>query len=246
MTKFKKFYSVEGTNYSLMSFQDSLYLGIELTFNIPRKIGKPKKITQEFKVIELTPPLLQLFQFMVNGLEIDKEDKDFPEMTTYKRFKARDVINSIKDMYQESLENEISYIIDDFNKWCNNYREDNQDTMSNEDIEKVLNYNRNAVDKTIRQLMETNVINTLNFKKPKIVDSKDLYEFSMLENLQFLYSQKFNNNLTISYFYDLDVFGVITIYKVHTVKGYVKTVESFILNKEIINKLLDYVVSNKL
>ena len=51
--------------------------------------------------------------------------------------------------------------------------------MSNEDIEKVLNYNRNAVDKTIRQIMETNVINTLNFKKPKIVDSKDLYEFRL-------------------------------------------------------------------
>ena len=33
------------------------------------------------------------------------------------------------------------------------------------------------------------------------------------------------------------MFGVITIYKVHTVKGYVKTVESFILNKEIINKI---------
>lgn len=246
MTKFKKFYSIEGTNYSLMSFQNSLYLGIELTFNVPRKLGKSKKITQEFKVIELNPPLLQLFQFMVNGLEVDKEDEDFPEMTTYKRFKARDVINSIKDMYQESLENEISYIVEDFNKWCNDYRENYQDTMSVEDIEKVLNYNRRAVDKSIKQIMETNIINTLNFKRPRIVDSKDLYQFSMLENLQFLYSQKFNNNLTISYFYDLDVFGVITIYKVHTVKGYVKTVESFILNKEIITKLLDYIVSNKL
>ena len=65
-------------------------------------------------------------------------------------------------------------------------------------------------------------------------------------NLEFLYTQKIGSNLEITYLYDLDCFGTLTIYKVQNVKKTLKSVETFIYNKEIIEELIAYIENNKL
>ncbi|MBR6113522.1 MAG: hypothetical protein IKP79_03325, partial [Bacilli bacterium] len=66
------------------------------------------------------------------------------------------------------------------------------------------------------------------------------------ENFEYLYTQRIGSNYKITYLYDLDIFGTITIYKIHTVKNVVKTIETFIYNREIIQEMLAYIVNHNM
>ena len=50
----------------------------------------------------------------------------------------------------------------------------------------------------------------------------------------------------IYYLYEVDVFGVVTIYKIHCVKNIIKTIETFIYNREIIQEMMSCMVNNNL
>ena len=55
--------------------------------------------------------------------------------------------------------------------------------------------------------------------------------------MEFLYSQKIGAFYRIYYLYEFDSFGTVTIYKVHCARNVVKTIETFIYNREIIQEL---------
>ena len=241
--KFKTFHKVGNNEYSMMIFDGDIFLGTKSVLEIPKFFKRTKKINQGFKVLELTAPISYLFNEVVSTKLIN-EDKEFPDMNTYEKVDAKKVRNDIKAIYEKSIEDEINGILLDFKNWCKTYAENNKDNLKPIEINNIISQNRNRLDEYINNIKAMSVLKTLEFKPPKIVDSKDLYSISQLDRLEFLYSQKVGSNLKFSYFYDLDDFGVITIYKIQTVKGFVKYIETFIYDRQIITKVEEYILQN--
>lgn len=238
--KFNKVYEVGNNAYSILKFNDDLFIGIETFLKFKRT-----KISQGFKSIELTAPLSLLFDKIINA-ELISEDKEFPDMNKYAKVDNKEIRKSLKDMYDSALENEIDYTLNDFKNWCNNFKENNAGVLPPHEIDKIITKNRVALDELISSIKQEHKMKALVFKEPKITDSKDLYTFSQLERLEFLYSQRVGASLKINYFYDLDDFGVVTIYKVQTVRGYVKCVETFIFDRTVLSKIVEYMAKHNL
>ena len=67
----------------------------------------------------------------------------------------------------------------------------------------------------------------------------------MVKNgLEHLYTEKVTNFVNNVFLYDLDCFGTVTIYKVITVKNVVKSVESFIYDRKLIEELMKFIYEN--
>lgn len=243
--KFNEFYKVGDNSYSLLVFNGDLFIGTTSYLSIPKAFKRKNKINQGFKVLELSAPIGILFDYLTNA-ELIEEDKEFPDMNKYAKFDNKELRKFIKNAYDTTLENEINYALNDFNTWCNNFREENAGVLPPEEIEKIISRNRQMVLSNIDIVKKEHKETTPIFKEPRITESKDLYNFTQMEHLEFLYTQKVGSNLKLNYFYDLDDFGVITIYKVQTVKGFVKSIETFIYNRDIIQKLVDYMIKNKI
>jgi hypothetical protein len=238
--KFNKIYEIGSNAYSILKFNGDIFIGTETFLKVKRK-----KINQGFKSIELTAPLSMLFDRVISA-ELVKEDKEFPDMNRYAKIDGKALRKDLKDMYDSALESEIDYILNDFKNWCNNFKDNNAGILPPEQMEKVINTNRNTLNENIETIKKNHKLTALVFKEPRITDSKDLYTLTQLERFEFLYSQRVGASLKINYFYDLDDFGVVTIYKVQTVRGYVKSIETFIFNREIINKIIEYMAKHNL
>ena len=243
--KFNEFYKIGDNSYSLLSFNGDLFIGTTSYLSVPKRFKRVKHINQGFKVLELSAPIGMLFD-RITSAELVKEDKEFPDMNTYAKVDNKELRKFMKNMYDEILENEINYTLNDFNVWCNNFRDENAGILPEQELDKVIARNRQAVMSSIDIVKKEHKDATPIFKEPKITESKDLYNFTQMENIEFLYTQKVGSNLKINYFYELDDFGVITIYKVQTVKGYIKCIETFIYNRTVLQKLVEYMEKNKI
>lgn len=242
--KFKKFYEVGSNKYYIFSFDRELYLGTESEFCVPRKIFKtPKYLTQNFKMLQLTTPILMLFTNILD-MSIDKVDKDFPDMTTYKKLDNLALRKDIETIYKQSLDDEIESCKKDFDNWIDNIIED--ESKTDEEKNKIIETNKKRLDDIIYNIKTHNVLNTLKFKVPRNTNENPVVRKMIDTNLEFLYTQKIGSNLEITYLYDLDCFGTLTIYKIQNVRKTLKSVETFIYNKEIIEELIAYIENNKL
>lgn len=164
-------------------------------------------------------------------------------MTTYKKVDNIKMRKTLEEYYLEATNEKVQQMEDDFDKWLN----DIYDTMNNLDeceLKKLEETNRKRLEQNIRIMKEHSPLNFMSFKWKS---GENLVIKRMLDNnMEFLYSQKIGSNYKIYYLYEVDVFGVVTIYKIHCVKNIIKTIETFIYNREIIQEMMSCMVNNNL
>ena len=203
---------------------------------------KKKDLVQGIKLLELTAPISMLFQEIINA-DIDTKDEEFPDMTTYKKVDNLKMRKTLEEYYVEATNEKVQQMEDEFDKWLN----DIYDTMNNLDdceLKKLEETNRKRLEQNIRIMKEHSPLNFMSFKWKS---GENLVIKRMLDNnMDFLYSQKIGSNYKIYYLYEVDVFGVVTIYKIHCVKNIIKTIETFIYNREIIQEMMSCMVNNNL
>ena len=203
---------------------------------------KKKDLVQGIKLLELTAPISMLFQEIINA-DIDTKDEEFPDMTTYKKVDNLKMRKTLEEYYMSALNEKVKQMEDEFDKWLN----DIYDTMNNLDdceLKKLEETNRKRLEQNIRIMKEHSPLNFMSFKWKS---GENLVIKRMLDNnMEFLYSQKIGSNYKIYYLYEVDVFGVVTIYKIHCVKNIIKTIETFIYNREIIQEMMSCMVNNNL
>ena len=137
----------------------------------------------------------------------------------------------------------IDQIRSEFEDWLGEFALNNPN-VSDEEFAKIEEINRTRIENEIATIKDQSPINFLDFKyKPG--DNLIIKKF-LNENFEYLYTQRIGSNYKITYLYDLDIFGTITIYKIHTVKNVVKTIETFIYNREIIQEMLAYIVNHNM
>lgn len=237
-----KFDEKGNNRYYLLKFDDELHIGTESFFPL-KKFIKKKEIMQYFKLLELTAPLSILLQEIVN-MEVKKEDKEFPDMTTYYKFNNLDLRTHIESVYKDVLNNRIKSMREEFENWKREFVTANCEKMSADDMDKIISNNEKILEDNLKTIKENSPLKSLSFtwktNKSRIID--DMLE----ENMEFLYTQKIGSNYSISYLYDLDEFGTITIYKIHMIKNVVKNIETFIYDRGIINNLIEFMAKNNI
>lgn len=244
--RFKKFYEVGNNRYYVLPFDGELYLGTEDFLEIPRKFfKKPKELTQTLKLLELSAPILLLFNSVIDT-KVDEIDDEFKDMCTYEKVDNAKLRKGIRDSYETALKIEIDKIREDFNKWSEDFAESSIGKFTEEEIENTLKANEIRIEKIIEQFKQMHISNAINTNIPNKKVENDIVKKMITNGLEFIYSHQMTSTMKIYYLYDLDKFGTITIYKVICVKEHIKSINSFIYNRELIQELLAFIENNKL
>lgn len=243
--RYIKFFETGNNRYYLLPVSDELHVVTESILPTKKKIlwfNINKDIVQGLKLLQVTPPILSLFQEVINA-DIDEKDEDFPDMTTYKKFDNLKLRTSIEETYKTSLDETLEEMEIDFNNWLDNLKE-TMNNLSEDELDKIEKANRKRLEINKKGVKERSPLNFINFKWKT---GENLIIKKMLDNnMEFLYCQKIGSNYKIYYLYEVDMYGVVTIYKIHCVKDTIKTMETFIYNREIIQELLACMMNNNL
>lgn len=243
--RYIKFHEVGNNKYYLLPFSDELHIVTESILPIQKKFlffKKKKDLVQGIKLLELTAPISMLFQEVISA-DVDTKDEEFPDMTTYKKVDNLKMRKTLEEYYMSALNERIEQMEADFDSWLEGIRE----TMNNLDeseLNKIENANRKRLEQNIDAVKSHSPLNFMSFKWKS---GENLVIKRMLDsNLEFLYSQKIGSNYKIYYLYEVDIFGVVTIYKIHCVKDIIKTMETFIYNREVIQEMMSCMINNNL
>lgn len=243
--RYIKFFETGNNKYYLLPFSDELHIVTESILPIEKKFlffKKKKDLVQGIKLLELTAPISMLFQEIINA-DIDTKDEEFPDMTTYKKVNNLEIRKTLEEYYKDALDIRVGEMENEFNNWLEDIRE-NLTNLDEKELKQIENTNRKRLEQNIMAVKEHSPLNFMSFKWKT---GENLVIKRMLDNnMEFLYSQKIGSNYKIYYLYELDVFGVVTIYKIHCVKDIIKTIETFIYNREIIQELMACMVNNNL
>lgn len=243
--RYIKFFETGNNKYYLLPFSDELHIVTESILPIEKKFlffKKKKDLVQGIKLLELTAPISMLFQEIINA-DIDTKDEEFPDMTTYKKVNNVEIRKTLEEYYKDALDVRVGEMENEFNNWLEDIRE-NLTNLDEKELKQIENTNRKRLEQNIMAVKEHSPLNFMSFKWKT---GENLVIKRMLDNnMEFLYSQKIGSNYKIYYLYELDVFGVVTIYKIHCVKDIIKTIETFIYNREIIQELMACMVNNNL
>ena len=243
--RYIKFFETGNNKYYLLPFSDELHIVTESILPIEKKFlffKKKKDLVQGIKLLELTAPISMLFQEIINA-DIDTKDEEFPDMTTYKKVNNVEIRKTLEEYYKDALDVRVGEMENEFNNWLEGIRE-NLTNLDEKELKQIENTNRKRLEQNIMAVKEHSPLNFMSFKWKT---GENLVIKRMLDNnMEFLYSQKIGSNYKIYYLYELDVFGVVTIYKIHCVKDIIKTIETFIYNREIIQELMACMVNNNL
>ena len=243
--RYIKFHEVGNNKYYLLPFSDELHIVTESILPIQKKFlffKKKKDLVQGIKLLELTAPISMLFQEVISA-DVDTKDEEFPDMTTYKKVDNLKMRKTLEEYYMSALNERIEQMEADFDSWLEGIHE----TMNNLDeseLNKIENANRKRLEQNIDAVKSHSPLNFMSFKWKS---GENLVIKRMLDsNLEFLYSQKIGSNYKIYYLYEVDIFGVVTIYKIHCVKNIIKTMETFIYNREVIQEMMSCMINNNL
>lgn len=243
--RYIKFHEVGNNKYYLLPFSDELHIVTESILPIQKKFlffKKKKDLVQGIKLLELTAPISMLLQEVISA-DVDTKDEEFPDMTTYKKVDNLKMRKTLEEYYMSALNERIEQMEADFDSWLEDIRE----TMNNLDeseLNKIENANRKRLEQNIDAVKSHSPLNFMSFKWKS---GENLVIKRMLDsNLEFLYSQKIGSNYKIYYLYEVDIFGVVTIYKIHCVKDIIKTMETFIYNREVIQEMMSCMINNNL
>ena len=243
--RYIKFFETGNNRYYLLPFSDELHIVTESILPIEKKFlffKKKKDLVQGIKLLELTAPISMLFQEIINA-DIDTKDEEFPDMTTYKKVNNVEIRKTLEEYYKDALDIRVGEMENEFNNWLEDIRE-NLTNLDEKELKQIENTNRKRLEQNIMSVKEHSPLNFMSFKWKT---GENLVIKRMLDNnMEFLYAQKIGSNYKIYYLYDLDVFGTVTIYKIHCVKDTIKTIETFIYNREIIQELMACMVNNNL
>lgn len=243
--RYIKFFETGNNKYYLLPFSDELHIVTESILPIEKKFlffKKKKDLVQGIKLLELTAPISMLFQEVISA-DVDTKDEEFPDMTTYKKVNNVEIRKTLEEYYKDALDVRVGEMENEFNNWLEDIRE-NLTNLDEKELKQIENTNRKRLEQNIMAVKEHSPLNFMSFKWKT---GENLVIKRMLDNnMEFLYSQKIGSNYKIYYLYELDVFGVVTIYKIHCVKDIIKTIETFIYNREIIQELMACMVNNNL
>lgn len=222
MKHYKKFYEIGNNRYYTIVADDEMYIATESFLTIKKRIfRKPKELNNGFKSLKFSPCIGRLFMAL-DELEPTKNQKyDDEDLITYNHIDNRKLKEDIKNSYFQTIQQEIEIM-----------KSQQADYINDDDLEHA-----DICADYIRQLENLNPMDGIDLNSPEHTGC-NIVKTMIREGLEHLYTERitaFANNI---YLYEQDDFGTLTIYRVTTVKNVVKTIETFIYDKKLVETLL--------
>ena len=223
MEHYKKFYEVGNNRYYTIVADDEMYIGTESFLNLGKKklFRKQKDLNTGFKLLKFSAPIAQLFSALDN-LKPTKEQKyGHEDMITYEHINNKKLKEDIKQAYFKVINDEMANVV----KQQADFINEGKDELAAQ------------CDAYIEKLKEVDPLNGIVLGAPTHTGCMILRTM-LREGLEHLYTEPVNAFTKNVYLYEQDCFGTLTIYRLITIKGIVKTIDTFIYDKEVIGSLL--------
>lgn len=223
MKYYKKFYEIGNNRYYTIVADDEMFIATEsfLTISKKRLFRKPKELITGLKLLKFSTPIALLFTAL-NGLGPTKKQKyDSDDLITYNHIDNKELKESIKNAYLQVYNEEIELAYQQKNELIKQGKQ--------ELVEQCEQY--------IEKLRNLDLMNGIDLETPEHTGCM-IIKTMLREGLEHLYTERVTAFMKNIYLYEQDEFGCLTIYKVVTVKNVVKTIETFIYDKKLIEEFL--------
>ena len=223
MKYYKKFYEIGNNRYYTIIADDETFIASESFLKTGKKrlFRKEKELITGFKLLKFSSPIAKLFLALNDLKPCKKQRYGSDDLITYESIDNKKLKEDIKDAYLQVYKEEFANVtkqMDEYNKQGNK-----------------------ALASKCKEYLE-------RLKDMKIMDGIDLeipdhtgcmiIKTMIREGLNHLFTESVNAFAKNVYLYEQDEFGTLTIYRIITVKNVVKTIDTFIYDKKLIECLL--------
>lgn len=223
MKYYKKFYEIGNNKYYTIVADDETYIATESFLKLGKKniLGKEKELCTGFKVLKFSVPITKLFTYL-DMLEPSKKQRyDAEEFTIYNHIDNKELKEDIKQLYLKVINDEIE-----------NIKKQKEELIQDGRVDIA-----SSCDEYIAKLNMIDPMDGIDLETPTHT-SCNIIKTMLREGLEHLYTERVNAFTKNVYLYEQDEFGTLTIYRLITIKNVVKTIDTFIYDKKLVECLL--------
>ena len=223
MKHYKKFYEIGNNRYYTIVADDEMYIASESFLQLGKKklFRKQKYLNTGFKLLKFSSPIAQLFNALDNLEPSKKQRYDSDDLVIYEHIDNKKLKEDIKNSYLQVYNEEIENIT--------KQRDEFIAQGKTELVDKCNDY--------LKQLENLDLMDGIDLEIPEHTGCM-IIKTMLREGLEHLFTERVNAFTNNVYLYEQDEFGTLTIYRVITVKNVVKTIDTFIYDKKLVESLL--------
>lgn len=239
--KYELFYEKGQNRYYTLIADGETYLATESVIPVARmfRFLKPKNMTQGLKLLKFSTPIAFLMRELT---EIKKEKGQrgvSEDMIRYTKIDNDKLKNDIYKCYENVIKEQRDELYRWFDERCkeikSSLKESNEFTK--EEYEKRTAIYKDRLDRSLKIVDDRHPLNKdFSLDTPKHTGSK-IIKAMLGSGLEHLYTERVTAFADNVYLYEQDCFGTLTIYRVFTVKNVVKTIDTFIYDKKLVEAL---------
>jgi hypothetical protein len=223
MKHYKKFYEIGNNRYYTIVADDEMYIASESFLQLGKKklFRKQKYLNTGFKLLKFSSPIAQLFNALDNLEPSKKQRYDSDDLIIYNHIDNKKLKQDIKNAYLQVYNDEVANI--------------------NQQMTEFISQGKGELAEQCKQYLEhlknLDLMDGIDLKIPEHTGCM-IIKTMLREGLEHLFTERVNAFTNNVYLYDQDEFGTLTIYKIITIKNVVKTIDTFIYDKKLIECLL--------
>lgn len=223
MKHYKKFYEIDCNRYYTITADDEMYIASESFLKLSKKklFRKQKELNTGFKLLKFSSPIAQLFLALDDLKPSKKQRYDTDDLITYGHIDNKKLKEGIRQSYLQVIEDEIKNLIQ----------------IQTELIGEGKPEAAESCKQYIDALKKVNPIDGIDLETPNYTGC-NIIKTMLRDGLEHLFTERVNAFTNNVYLYEQDEFGTLTIYRIITVKNVVKTIDTFIYDKKLIECLL--------
>ena len=223
MKHYKKFYEIGNNRYYTITADNEEYLATESFLNMGRKrlFRKQKELITGFKLLKFSSPIAQLFNALDNIKPSKKQRYDSDDLIIYEHIDNKILKENIKQAYLQVINDAINDMLQQRTQLINEGKTELAESCN----------------KYIEDLKNIDPLDGIDIETPEHTSCM-IIKTMLREGLEHLYTERVNAFTKNVYLYEQDEFGTLTIYRLKTIKNVVKTIDTFIYDKKLIECLL--------
>ena len=223
MKYYKKFYEINNNRYYTITADDEMYIATESFLKLGKRniLGKEKELCTGFKVLKFSAPIAKLFTFLDNIEPNKKQRYDSDDLIIYNHLDNKKLKEDIKQSYLQVINDEIK-----------NMEKQRKELIDEGKIELA-----ESCGEYITRLNLIDPMDGIDLETPSHT-SCNIIKTMLREGIEHLFTERVNAFTKNVYLYEQDEFGTLTIYRLITIKNVVKTIDTFIYDKKLVECLL--------
>lgn len=223
MKHYKKFYEIDNNRYYTIVADDDLFIATESFLKLDKKklFRKQKELVTGFKLLKLSACIAHLFKELDNLKPCTKQKYDTDDLIVYEHINNIKLKAKIQNSYEQVIKDEINYL-EELKEQCTK-------EGKTEFLPKIKEY--------LDKLSKVNPMEGIDLVSPNF-SGCNLIRTMLRDGHEHLYTERVNAFTNNVYLYNQDEFGTLTIYRIITIKNVVKTIDTFIYDKKLIECLL--------